>query len=549
MIITLSWLPLTEERRDFRPMLRHLAHQGLTHSAWLEALRQNDLAYILIEVDGHWIARHFHPELGTSERNAIGSAASLWLVEKSEHLSDRRLKISLQNVHIYKHPLRNARIFLEPRQKHTLYLLLDQLDDKKFYILGSLLIFFALFLFVLLFVLPGSVQKTQVASADAPVAAPGLPDQDVQPYPDIRLAQAEARALTWDGSRVEKRTADSGVTDAAPEETGEAVFFAQENWNLPGFQSVGRISDAEKSSFQHSAGYFRLADYAPEAGNDLTSYARRFLEEVTEIAGEVEATLYLRNQRGQVEPCLGLRGELILNGTILEKYRPSPVTINRLKEHHCLLSEDGQRAYFALSDGEKLLGALGLFSREPLYNREDLSRINFLARKYARLLYQALLHEQATTDPESTLKNGIEFQNDLARCLLHRRNFRSPRMLLLLQFSIAAGAEEFRTIGPQLRQVFSPDFELYRIASDAVALIGPALDDERITVRLQELLDSLSHFRGITLAAGSARLDESLDRAQEWFDRARAALEESIAQGADRYTRREAATVAEFIGS
>lgn len=530
-------------------MLRHLAHQGLTHNAWPEALRQNDLAFILIEVDGQWIARHFHPELSPGERNAIGSALSLWLVEKSEHLSERRLKQGRPQVHIYKHPLRNARIFLEPRQKHALYLLLDQLDNKKFYILGSLLIVFSLFLFVLLFILPGHVQKAQVAVELREVAPEAGP---VAPYPEMRLATAEPTTLTWDGSRPGKRSQDTGVADGTSknEATGESIFFAQENWNLPGFQGLDRIAGVEKSSFQQSAGYFRLADYAPEAGKGLMQYARRFLEEVTEIAGETEATLYLRNQRGQVEPCLGLRGELILGGSVLEQNRPSPVTINRLKEHHCLLSEDGQRAFFALLDGgDKLLGVLGLRSREALYNREDLSRINFLARKYGRLLYQALLHEQATTDPESTLKNGIEFQNDLARSLLERRNFRTPRMLLLLQFSIAAGDDEFRTIGPELRHIFAPDFELYRIASDAVALIGPALDDERITIRLQELLNRLNQFRGIALSAGSARLDEAIDRAQEWFDRARSALEESMAQGADRYTRREAATVAEFIGN
>ncbi len=364
--------------------------------------------------------------------------------------------------------------------------------------------------------------------------------------------------------------------------------FEQERWNLPGFQSVmqplrrkirpddldffrhtgaGRGFDNQSSLFDFR--YYRYRDQPgyPEQSADIEAFAKAFLTAITDLAGHATTTLYLRNRRGHYHATLRRSGSVFISGAALGAEPVDPQLVRQLEDGRYIVLDDGHEIFFPVpcrqdhatrsadagdakdhgavgqvpreqsSLGRGMLGLIRMKSDRPLYNAETLAAAWYEIRKFGESLFQARVFEEAISDPESTLHNGLSFHRDLLHEFSLKRELKNDRMLLMLRFRGRSNPESVQLFGLGLRSFFASPFRLYRIAADVFALLGPALPVEEAERRLGEFLSFVREQEAVDLNAGSALLNDDgagPASAYEWFRQAAVALEDSEKTGLNR---------------
>src|SRR5690606_21215900 len=186
---------------------------------------------------------------------------------------------------------------------------------------------------------------------------------------------------------------------------------------------------------------------------------------------------------------------------------------------------DGLQILFPVLAGTTLLGCLEYNAHRPAFNQRDVQHVWTEVRKFGEQLYQAKLFEQASFDPESTLRNGVSFYNDLNHEFSLAPALRSWRALVLIQSIGRTTLSEMPVLGPLLTECFDgPQFRLYRIAGDAVAILGRTIGEQELEQRLAAFLERSGEHAPADVAAGYADLVSQTRSPQHWFDCAGEAL-------------------------
>lgn len=358
----------------------------------------------------------------------------------------------------------------------------------------------------------------------------------------------------------------------------ERYEFEQERWNLPGFQSVMqplrnkiRPDDLDLDSFatagkargvgktrevgdshgfdNHSSlfdfRYYRFHEQPgfPEQVADIESFAKGFLTAVTDLADHATATLFLRNRRGKYHATLRRSGSIFISGAALGVEPVGSHLVQQLEEGRYVVMDEGHEIYFPVPcrqtsvDGTAILGLIRLKSDRPLYNAETLAAAWYEIRKFGESLFQARVFEEAVSDPESTLHNGLTFHRDLMHEYSLKREIKNGRMLSLIRFRGRSNPESVQLFGLGLRSFFAAPFRLYRIASDVFAVLGPQLPVEDLERRLGDFLEFVREQEPVDANAGCALLmDDGAgpSAAYDWFRQAALALEQCEKTGLNR---------------
>ncbi|MCR9141150.1 MAG: hypothetical protein NXI24_02790 [bacterium] len=353
--------------------------------------------------------------------------------------------------------------------------------------------------------------------------------------------------------------AEAGERDATRYE------FEQERWNLPGFQSVmqplrqkiqaedldfwpaakgaGRGFDNQSSLFDFRYYRFHEQQGYPEQIADIESFARGFLTAVTDLATHATATLYLRNRRGRFHPTLRRSGSVFISGAALGSEPAAHHLVKQLEDGRYVVMEEGREIYFPVPCRQApqgtpgVLGLICMKSDRPMYNAETLSAAWYEIRKFGESLFQARVFEEAVSDPESTLSNGLSFHRDLLHEYSLKREIKNGRMLILLRFRGRSNPDSGRLFGLGLRSFFAAPFRLYRVAADVFAALGPELPLEELERRLGEFLEFVREQEAVDVNAGCALLNDDgagPASAYEWFRQAGTALEQSEKTGLNR---------------
>ena len=161
---------------------------------------------------------------------------------------------------------------------------------------------------------------------------------------------------------------------------------------------------------------FRLHDSTdfPASMDDLEALARSALQRIGRER-TCELILYLRNRKGALKPYMRMRGDVFLFAGAADVMAP-PIeaeVVERLSRDESIFARDARQVLFPVAGAGELLGCLCYMADKPVYNRNEVGEIWTEVRKFGEQLYQAKVFEQATFDPESTLRNGASFYNDL----------------------------------------------------------------------------------------------------------------------------------------
>lgn len=323
----------------------------------------------------------------------------------------------------------------------------------------------------------------------------------------------------------------------------------QERWDLPGFLSLMPVvSDSrdirfDTDLFSGSSGEsgeslfnFRLYSFSELPENfsvltDVEAYCRHLLESVSSWGFDEErATLYLLNRNGEFRSVLQRKGHVFVSGDVLEPWLPEEIR-GRLTGEVPVSNEDGTVLYFPLSACVGILGALRVDSLTPMFSKEKINTAWNHMRKYGEFLYQARAYEQFTTDPESTLNNGMRFRNDLRDAFNRRDGMVHSPVLILIQFNDSCDGGIMSVRGMTLRNILGSTFKLYRIAKDVFALISsdPGSDVLLNCMRRYELaLELLGHS---SIRTGAAVVSPDVTDVDSWFRYAGLSLEEARLNG------------------
>ncbi len=318
--------------------------------------------------------------------------------------------------------------------------------------------------------------------------------------------------------------------------------FAQLNWNLPGFQSLlrpftGKLSADQFSPWEHFYNDFpkqNFSDqltsysfpYSIEMTMNIDSFFRFMLNSLAERLGPGCASVCLRNQQGDYYLVLQHSGSLFV------REKNTKLSSSAWQK---IISSIEMGNYVSLRDGEELafplptrFGPLGLlhFRREsPLTNPQILEEIWPEIRKYGENLFQACIYEQACTDQQSTLYNGMRFQEELIHEMDSRLQKTVPTQLILVQFTKNYDDTAVPLCGKAIRHCFAAPARAFRIGYPLYSVLAASdLDLTEIRKKLLELVSLVQTKYAIELQVGSAILSSDLNSPQAWFEAAKSSL-------------------------
>ena len=105
-----------------------------------------------------------------------------------------------------------------------------------------------------------------------------------------------------------------------------------------------------------------------------------------------------------------------------------------------------------------------------------------------------------------------------------------------MQFVGRSNLKEMSVLGPALKTGFDdPGFRLYRIAGDAVAILGRLVEENELERRLAAFLELAHAHQPTEIGAGYADLSRFMRSPQHWFDCAGVALEDALRSGVNHF--------------
>ncbi len=361
--------------------------------------------------------------------------------------------------------------------------------------------------------------------------------------PSYDQRQGESYEQDCDQEQKEKQSQRRGQRGGRKERSRKKLqkfHLEQEYWGLPGFQSlppaVEDISPALRSLAEgflreqsHIFGWqwYRFAELSTYPGSisDIEFFAKSLLSVTMERLYSLRATLYLLDQRGNYQAVLQKRGNIFVSGVKENIAVPEKTLIGRLKAGNYVLLNNGLDIFFPLPARGAMLGFLHLNRETVLNGPLQLRKVWQEICRYGELLWQARLYEQATSDPQSTLLNGMSFQKDLYQCAIMQGGLAIPLELTLIKFHNREPGRFMRLYGSSLRQVFPLSARLYRIALEVGAVLNYQLPRGELARRIQKLTALIDQKTEISI--GSASWHSTMQSPNEWFRQAASALEQS----------------------
>ena len=326
-----------------------------------------------------------------------------------------------------------------------------------------------------------------------------------------------------------------------------APSFEQELWNLPGFQSLLHPSSfsipvsefnpwenfykEEKGSASHEGLDWQLRAFPDFSGHiesmsNIEAFVRIMLSSLAKHLGPSLISAYLRNRSGEYYLILRHRGKLFVSekNNRIEKEKEERF-IQCVEKGEYLILENETEAVFPLPSRFGPMGLLHFQKEKGVIKEEILKKLWYEIRKYGENLLQACIYERLTVEPESTLLNGMRFQEDLRRETACRLEKNIPTHLVLLQFHSEPDSKLSAFFGQTLRQRFPFPARLYRITALLFAALISQNAVKKLEIMLMEFLTLVSREYPFELSLGSALPDYALKSPEEWFCLAQSNME------------------------
>ena len=445
------------------------------------------------------------------------------------------------------------------KARHTYYLLpllilallapLGFMSYTPLYTKSAILMSGMLFLLLLWKALHGP-QNTQLKTQSA--AGPEIVDLDESSAAFREVSEPNA---------VKERQAENKVPSdhkpakmEAPSMPPSTPPFEQERWNLPGFQSLLRpfrkgisadefnlvkwesfYSDSSPSQSSSKQNYafpaLSLEKHGQALGslNNLEAFVKEMLISLSEYLAPCSVSACLRSRSGKYHLFLQFSGSVFFSEKNTEMEGGSwQAVIQRIETGEYVVLNGGQDIAFPLPSRFGPLGFLHFRCEEALANKDDkkdiLEKLWYAIRKYGESLLQACIYEQSTKDPESTLFNGMRFQEDLNREMACRLERNIPCHLILVMLHGKVNAEALAACSKNLLLLFPFPQRVYRIGQSLFGILDTR-EAQGLKTKLSELRVSMQQTYGLELSFGSAIPVLELGSPQEWFEQAQKALE------------------------
>ena len=345
-----------------------------------------------------------------------------------------------------------------------------------------------------------------------------------------------------------------------PKETS----FEQERWSLPGFQSVfcpiRKVSSHDFNPYGqyhggtssraslHQLQYYDFTEMADciDSMNSIESFVKRMLiglvDKVSsyfsaEYTNPSSATACLRNQEGDYYSVLQYSGRMFVSQKTapLKDSSSWERIIHAAEKGNYLVLRNGEEMVFPLVSQAGTLGLIHLHLQAPISDRNLLKQLWEQIRKYGEQLLHVCVYERTHTDPESTLFNGIRFQEDLSRETARRGEKSIPPQLILIQIKGKLNQESSLLYGMLLRKTFPFPASAYRIGREFFAILTAEIPSEGIDISLEMFLAQTRQRERIHLCAGSAVPGREIRTPQDWFLQAQRALTQALEKGWDQH--------------
>ena len=326
--------------------------------------------------------------------------------------------------------------------------------------------------------------------------------------------------------------------------------FEQVYWNLPGFQSLLRPFDqgisgrhftpweqfnanSKKQSQFLTNDFYRFHDGGSylQAIGDIEAFIKQMLVELIEHLGPCSASVCLRDRRGDYYLSLQRSGNLFVSekGTKLEGPFWNKLITMTKKGNYVLLG-NGSELVFPLPSRIGSLGLLYFCFEEPLGDTKLIERGWREIQRYGETLLQACIYEQATVDLESTLYNGMRFQEDAQQELACYWQKAIPTNLVLLHLLSMdfPDTENLACIcGKLLRHHFPFPQRSYRIGQNLYAVLTAQKPENEMDTILKEFQEDLQkrQYKG-SLHCSQTVMNEEYNSLQVLFSKAQQCLQE-----------------------
>ena len=390
----------------------------------------------------------------------------------------------------------------------------------------------------------GMIGDLGLIEEEAPVASLYSREGGQEPSPK----KEATAAVTHADKRVEAVTPPP---QPQKPKTLQTSAFEQELWNLPGFQSLlspfkkglsvdefnplnwqelysnagPGVSDPAETPFKHIYSFPSFGAYGQSLSN-IEAFVKEMLVSLSEYLAPCSVSACLRSRTGKYHLFLQFSGSVFFSekNTAMEGKAWERI-IKRIEKGEYVILNEGKDLAFPLPSRFGPLGFLHFRCEEAFFetkeDKEKLGRLWYSIRKYGESLLQASIYERSIRDPESSLLNGIRFQEDLAREMACRleRNLPCRLILVLLGGKGKEDSEAISALAQKLSLLFPFPQRVYRIAQSLFSILDtrPLAELEK---KLSELKTSLYGSSSLELSFGSALPALELSKTQEWFEEA-----------------------------
>lgn len=295
------------------------------------------------------------------------------------------------------------------------------------------------------------------------------------------------------------------------------------DWLMPGFELLsysGKIPLKTKDLNLSDSNYF---GFHPETSagsryagalSSPNALTMKFLEIISGFEGITSAGIVFRDERGLFRKSFKRSGAVSITGDGAGIHVPEDI-IDGLEYRGCIADRTSGQTYFPVFVDNSMYGVLALSSSIEITASPDFGRITEEIKSFGEILFQSFVYDRACRDPETGFYNGMKFHSDLE--LLFETGSRNGTKPVLAVID-AAGKDRKHL----LRAVKSipADLNLYRISSNAVALLGyPSGSGEKRLI--QSELESFSQrHAAFSLHCGWAELSSSILSPSDWLKKA-----------------------------
>ena len=290
-------------------------------------------------------------------------------------------------------------------------------------------------------------------------------------------------------------------------------------WNIPEFNSAedhrntalgGSNVKNEPNLFNLDINTYEGKDYICHTGN-INDLSKKFLEIMGKILNKSIIILFLKDADGNYRASLKRQGSINLSGEIIAETLQNNI-IGLLEKNRNLLSEDKKICYVSLIGPGGFSGAVKINSEREITSPDTIKRMLVETRRFGELLYQANIFEQANTDLQSGLMNGLKFQSALEQEFRIKDLLNADRQLILAE----TNKSYIPSLGGIFSEVLTDNFQLFRIASGTIAILGPEMNPEQFRIFEEKIKNKIDAHPG-EIYMGRSILKNNMSSPAVWL--------------------------------